>query len=40
MDIEKINKQTNRVDIVVELIKKGYTFTEAIKMIGLKNENK
>lgn len=38
MNIEKINEKTNKVNIVIDLIKKGYTFTEAIKKIGLKNE--
>jgi len=40
MNIKKINKKNNRKDIVIELIKRGYTFTQAIEMVGLKNESK
>lgn len=40
MDIEKIDKQTNKVNIVIELIKRGYSFTQAIEKVGLKNESK
>jgi len=39
MDIKKIDKKTNKAEIVIELIKRGYTFTEAVKKVGIRNES-
>lgn len=33
---KRIDEKINVFEIVIELIKRGYTFTEALKMIGIK----
>jgi len=39
MNIKNIDKKIDKTEIVIELIRKGYTFTEAMIKVGLKNES-
>jgi len=40
MNIKNIDKKIDKTEIVIELIRKGFTFMEAIEKVGLKNESK
>ena len=40
MNVKNIDIKINKTEIVIELIKRGFTFMEAIEKVGLKNESK